>query len=143
MGHWSSVLLPPIVARAESEQAEQKLVRVGANRVVSPFVIGGFRVAQAVLRPTVVDFIEVATRTEHLDLQIEESQIGPKSQLVGTSHRDSRLRHERGIIIVAIKKVPGQMVFNPPADAVMEVGDILITLGNREQLDQLEALANG
>jgi voltage-gated potassium channel len=132
-----------IVARAESELTEQKMLRAGANRVVSPYVLGGFRVAQAVLRPTVVDFIELATRTEHLELQMEESQIGPRSPLAGATLQASRLRQDRGLIIVAIKKAAGQMVFNPPADAVMETGDILITLGHRDQLNQLDALASG
>src|SRR5262249_5884503 len=132
-----------IVARAETEQAEQKLVRAGANRVVSPYAIGGFRVAQAVLRPTVVDFIELATTAEHMELQMEEAQIAPHSPLAGATLKDSRLRQDRGIIIVAIKKRSGQMGFNPPADAVMEAGDILITLGHREQLDHLDKLANG
>jgi voltage-gated potassium channel len=132
-----------IVARAEAEQAEQKLVRAGANRVVSPYAIGGIRVAGAVLRPAVVDFIELATRTGHLELQIEETQIAATSPLVGRTLRDSQLRQEFGIIIVAIKKVSGTMIFNPPSDATMETGDILITLGPRQQLDQLEALAKG
>ncbi len=132
-----------IVARAESDQAEQKLKRAGANRVVSPYVIGGFRVAQAVLQPTVVDFIDLATRTEHLELQIEESRIAAGSPLAGATLRDSRLRQDRGIIIVAIKKATGEMLYNPPADAVMEAGDILITLGNRQQVDQLDRLAEG
>lgn len=132
-----------IVARAESDQAEQKLKRAGANRVVSPYVIGGFRVAQAVLQPTVVDFIDLATRTEHLELQIEESRIAATSPLAGATLRDSRLRQDRGIIIVAIKKATGEMLYNPPADAVMEAGDILITLGNRQQVDQLDRLAEG
>lgn len=130
-----------IVARAENDVAEKKLLRAGANRVVSPYVIGGSRVAQAVLRPTVVDFIELATRTEHLELQIEESKIAPHSKLVGATLKDSRLRQDRGLIIVAIKKKVGQMVFNPPADAVIESGDILIALGHRQQIDQLEELA--
>jgi voltage-gated potassium channel len=130
-----------IVARAENDKAEQKLVRAGANRVVSPYVIGGFRVAQAVLRPTVVDFIELATRTQHLELQIEETRIAARSSLAGTTLRDSRLRQDRGIIIVAIKKASGQMVFNPPAEAVMEADDVLIVLGHRQQLNHLERLA--
>src|SRR5262249_48676597 len=130
-----------IVARAEEENAQQKLLRAGANRVVSPYVIGGSRVAQAVLRPTVVDFIELATRTEHLELQIEESKIAPHSRLVGATLKKNRLRQDRGLIIVAIKKKLGQMVFNPPADAVIESGDILIALGHREQIDQLDELA--
>lgn len=132
-----------IIARAENDVAEKKLLRAGANRVVSPYVIGGMRVASAVLRPNVVDFIELATRTEHLDLQLEESQIGPKSPLAGNSLRDSRIRQEQGVIIVAIKKAAGKMLFNPAAAAVMEVGDILITLGPRDQLDQLDLLARG
>jgi voltage-gated potassium channel len=130
-----------IVARAENEEAEQKLMRAGANRVVSPYAIGGFKVAQAVLRPTVVDFIELATRTEHLELQIEETRIEPGSRLAGVSLHDSHLRRDLGVIVVAIKNEQGHMVANPPGDAVMQPSDILIALGHRQQLDQLEALA--
>jgi voltage-gated potassium channel len=132
-----------IVARADTEAAEQKLIRAGANRVVSPYAIGGFRVAQAVLRPTVVDFIELATAAEHLELQMEEAQISSRSSLAGTTLKDSRLRQDQGVIIVAIKRRSGHMLFNPPADAVMEAGDILITLGHRKQLDHLDMLASG
>jgi voltage-gated potassium channel len=132
-----------IVARAEGELAEKKLLRAGASRVVSPYTIGGNRMAQAVLRPAVVDFIELATRTEYLDLQIEETEIAAKSSLAGKSLQECKVRQELGVIIVAIKKSQGHMVFNPPGDAVMEPGDLLITLGNRSQLDQLERLAGG
>jgi voltage-gated potassium channel len=132
-----------IVARAEDERAEQKLVRAGADRVVSPYAIGGARMAQAVLRPTVVDFLELATRTEHLALQIEEVGIQPGSRLAGTTLRDSQVRQDLGIMIVAIKKGSGEMQFNPPPEAAMEPGDILITLGPRPQLDRLERLAQG
>ena len=125
------------------EHAEKKLLRAGANKVVSPYVIGGARVAQAVLRPTVVDFIELATRTQHLELQIEETQINARSLLVGTTLRDSQLRQALGIILVAIKKKSGEMIFNPAPEAVLEANDILITLGHRQQLDQLQKLASG
>jgi voltage-gated potassium channel len=130
-----------IVARAESEPAEQKLLRAGANRVVSPYAIGGFRVAQAVLRPAVVDFIELATRTEHLDLQIEETVINAQSRLCGQTLQNSQLRQDLGVIIVAIKKAEGGMIYNPPGYAVLEKEDTLIALGHRQQLDQLETLA--
>ncbi len=132
-----------IVARAEDERSEQKLLRAGANRVVSPYVIGGARVAQAVLRPTVVDFLELATRTEHLELNIEETRISEKSPLAGATLKDSRVRQELGLIVVAIKKTTGKMIFNPPSDATMQPGDILIMLGRRNDLDQLTALAGG
>jgi voltage-gated potassium channel len=132
-----------IVARAEDERAEQKLTRAGADRVVSPYAIGGTRVAQAVLRPTVVDFLELATRTEHLALQIEEVRIGRGSRLAGTTLLESQVRQDLGIIIVAIKKASGTMRFNPTSDTLIEAGDTLITLGPRSQLDQLERLAHG
>lgn len=132
-----------IVARAESAHAEQKLLRAGASRVVSPYVIGGVRVAQAVLRPAVVDFIELATRTEHLELQIEETQVARQSCLVGTTIQDCQLRRDLGVIVVAIKKSPGHMVFNPSPQTVLEQGDTLIAVGHRQQLDQLEKLASG
>lgn len=132
-----------IVARAEADRAEPKLRRAGANRVVSPYTMGGYRVANAVLRPTVVDFLDLASRAEHMELQIEEIQISSQSSLAGRSLKDSKLRQEYGIIIVAIKKTTGEMVFNPPSDATIHAGDILITLGHRHQLDQLETLARG
>lgn len=132
-----------IVARAEDERAEQKLHRAGASRVVSAYAMGGYRVAHAVLRPTVVDFLDQAIRAEHLEVQIEEVQIASHSRLVGKTLIDARVRQDLGIIIVAIKKATGAMVFNPPSDAVLAIGDILIAIGHKEQLDKLEKLAQG
>jgi voltage-gated potassium channel len=130
-----------IVARAETDGAEQKLLRAGANRVVSPYALGGFKVAQAVLRPAVLDFLELATRKEHLDLQIEETVIRKESRLCGQTLQNSQLRQTLGVIIMAIKKADGSMVYNPPGYAVLDPGDTVIALGHRQQLDQLEAQA--
>jgi voltage-gated potassium channel len=132
-----------IVARAEGEGAEVKLRRAGASRVVSPYNIGGHRVAQAVLRPNAMDFIELATRSEHLELQIEEIEMRPASSLVGRSLKASPIRSELGIIIVAIKKPGAKMQFNPVPESLLEAGDLLITLGHRQQLDRLESMARG
>ncbi|HTU89745.1 MAG TPA: NAD-binding protein [Gemmataceae bacterium] len=131
-----------IVARAEGELAEEKLCRAGASRVVTPYAIGGLKVAMAVLRPAVVDFIELATGAEQLDLQIEETLIHPHSHLAGVTLHASGLRQDLGVIVVAIKKENGQLVANPPHDAVMTPGDTLITLGARRSLDRVEILAN-
>ncbi len=131
-----------IVARVEALQSEQKLIRAGANRVVSPYQIGGSRVAQAVLRPNVVDFIELATRTEHIELQLEEASIDRASALVGVNLKDSRLRSELKIIIVAIKKSAGNMIFNPVPETVLEQGDILLAIGHKDHLARLEEMAN-
>jgi voltage-gated potassium channel len=130
-----------IVARAEDEGAEKKLMRAGASRVVSPYVIGGQRVAQAVLRPSVVDFIELATRSDYMALQIEETEVHKNSALCGQPLRDTGLRQDLGLIVVAIKNPDGKMVFNPPPESVIAEGDILITLGAKNKQDQLRTLA--
>lgn len=132
-----------IVARTEDESSEQKLVRAGANRVFSPYMIGGARVAQAVLRPNVLDFLELATRTEHLELNIEETVVSPHSPLVDQTLETSGIRREFGLIIVAIKQSSGKMIFNPPHDTRLAPRDVLIMLGRRNDLDRLSALATG
>lgn len=131
-----------IVARVEGVQAEQKMQRAGANRVVCPYLIGGTRVAQAILRPTVMDFIELATRTEHIELQLEETRVEPNSPLAGQMLKDSGIRSDLKIIIVAIKKSTGKMQFNPSPETCMEAGDILVAIGHKEHLEKLDALAN-
>lgn len=130
-----------IVARAETAAAEAKLRRVGANHVILPYVLGGARVAQAVMRPTVMDFIELATRADYLELQIEEIRLGPGSRLIGRTLAQTNLRHDLGVIVVAIKRAAGEMVSNPHGDALLEADDTLICLGHRQQLDELERMA--
>jgi voltage-gated potassium channel len=132
-----------IVARAETEGADVKLRRAGASRVVSPYNIGGHRVAQAVLRPNAMDFIELATQSGHLELQIEEVAVRAASVLVGRTLKASPVRSELGIIVVAIKKPGGPMAFNPSPNTALEAGDVLIALGRRRQLDRLEEMAAG
>ncbi len=131
-----------IVARAEDEAAGKKLMRAGASRVVSPYAIGGQRVAQAVLRPSVVDFIELATRNDYMALQIEETEVRRGSSLCNRVLRDASLRQDLGLIVVAIKRVDGPMMFNPVPDTQILEGDILITLGPRQQQEKLRTLAN-
>ena len=130
-----------IVARAEDEGAEKKLMKAGASRVISPYVIGGQRVAQAVLRPSVVDFIELATRSDYMALQIEETEVHKGSVLCGQPLRDTGLRQDLGLIVVAIKRPDGRMLFNPAPEAEIIEGDTLITLGPKKQQDQLRTLA--
>lgn len=131
-----------IVARVEDVASETKLMRAGANRVVSPYQIGGNRVAHAILRPTVMDFVELATKTEHIELQLEETRIGRNSSLAGQTLQECRHLAEQKIIIVAIKKSDGKMQFKPRPDVRLQVGDILVAIGHKEHLQDLEALAN-
>ncbi len=129
-----------IVAKVEDAHSEQKVIRAGANRVISPYQIGGARVAQAVLKPTVVDFIELTTRTEHIELQLEEARIEANSVIVGFTLKDSRLRADHSVIIVAIKKKGGHMLFNPPPETVLAVGDTLVAIGSRQHLGSMMEL---
>jgi len=130
-----------IVARAEDEHAVEKLERGGANRVISPYTISGHRVAQAVLRPAVLDFIELATRRGHLELQIEETRVAASSPLAGGTLDASRISAELGVIVLAVRTRDGRMVVNPPLDTRLEADDTLVALGNRDQLDKLDARA--
>lgn len=130
-----------IIARAEEEATASKLVRAGATRVIAPYVIGGNRVAQAILRPAVLDFIEVATKSEHIALQLEEVVVSPRSELAGVTIAESGIRAKLNVIIVAIKRAAKAMSFNPPDDARIEPGDTLVMLGAREHLDRVEKMA--
>lgn len=130
-----------IVARAGDEGSEQKLLRAGADRVVSPYYIGGLRIAHTVLKPAVVDFIEFATKSGNIDLQMEEIAIQENSGLVGRTLDDSGIGRELGIIVVAIKEGSGEMRFNPTYKTAIKAGDTLIALGEISKLKALEDMA--
>jgi voltage-gated potassium channel len=132
-----------IVARAGEEGSETKLKRAGANRVISPYLIGAHKIAQAVIRPAVLDFLEFATSSENMDLNMEEVSILPGSLMAGKKIKDSGIRQELDIIIVAIKKATGAMNFNPSPGGVLEEGDVLIALGRPDMLRRLEGMAKG
>jgi voltage-gated potassium channel len=132
-----------ILARSGEEGTELKLKRAGANKVVSPYTIGGMRMAQSILRPNVVDFIEIATGSEHMDLQMEEVTIPADSAFAGATLVSSGFRKETGVIIVGIKKTHGQMIFNPNSHAKIDGGDTLIILGDPGAVDKLEGLVKG
>lgn len=130
-----------IVGRAETDDAERKLMRAGASRVISPYRIGARELAQAALRPAVVDFFELATRAGNLELAIEQVDIEPGSPLAGRSIIDANVRQRYGVIVVGIQRAGGRMEFNPPGEAVMQAGDQLVVLGRVDGLRQLEAAA--
>src|SRR5882724_3559785 len=131
-----------IVARAAEEQAEVKLIRAGANRVVAPTIIGGHRMAVALTKPAVSDFIDSITANK-LELGFEQLEVDSVSSLVGRKLSETNIRSELDIVIVSIRRGNGQIVFNPSGEAVLESGDMLIAIGNSEALMKLNALARG
>lgn len=127
-----------IYTRAGDEGSERKILRAGADRVVSPYHTGGLRIANMILKPAVVDFIELATKSGNLEIQIEEIEIRPGSALSGKTLEESGIGRDLGVIIVAVKKPDGTMQFNPTSRTVINPGDTLIALGDKLKLKALE-----
>lgn len=131
-----------IIARASEESAEKHMRTAGADQVISPYGFAGFRIAQAFLRPHIINFLEVALlRSDELGLELEELTIDPASVYVGQSLQDSGIRHDLGITVLAIKREGEEMKYSPAADAVLSAGDHLIVMGEPSRLRELEALA--
>ena len=126
-----------ILARAAEESSIIKLTRAGADKVVSPYDIGARSMANTILRPTVIDFIELAMHNRSLDLQMEELTVGEQSEIKDFTLMESAIRKDFDLIVVAIKKGTGEMIFNPSPQAKIQVGDILVALGDRENLSRL------
>jgi voltage-gated potassium channel len=129
-----------IVARAAEEQAEPKLIRAGANRVVAPTIIGGHRMAMALTKPAVDDFLGSITANK-LELAFEQLEVEPSSILTGQKLSETTIRSELDIVVVSIRRSDGQILFNPSGEATIESGDILIAIGHAESLMKLAALA--
>jgi voltage-gated potassium channel len=129
-----------ILARSGEPGSEIKLTRAGANKVVSPYHIGGSRMAQAILRPNVVDFIEIAMGRGHIDLQMEEISIPDRSPFLGKNLKEAGLRKDTGVIIVGIKQANGKMLFNPGSASLIEAKDTLIVLGQPASISKLESM---
>ncbi len=127
-----------IVGRAETEDATQKLKRAGANRVISPYQIGAVQIAQTALRPAVVDFVELATSSDNLELAMEEITITPQSTFANRSILDASLRQRYGVIVVGIQREDRRMAFNPEPETPIRPGDKLVVLGRPESLKRLE-----
>lgn len=129
-----------IIARATEPGSERKLKRAGADKVVSPYFIGARRIAQTVIRPSVADFVDLTFHSSDLALVMEEVVVGSRNDLVGVSLKDSGLRQRLDLIILAIKKADGRMIFNPPADTVIDRADTLIALGPHESMLKLASM---
>ena len=126
-----------ILSRADDEATEKKLMRAGANKVVLPYLIGGMRMVQTILRPVVMDFIDFTMHQANIELKLEELLVGEKSKLNGVSLINSGIRKDMNVIIVAIRKKGGEMVFNPSSETLIEAGNTLIALGPGKDLDRL------
>lgn len=130
-----------IEARASSSEAEAKLKRAGADRIVLPYRIGAQRMAMLALRPAMVDFIDTVTRHRGREFQMESIVVGSNSPLAGMTVKETRQCSQANIL--AISKKSGKLLANPPGEETIKDGDRLIIMGTREQLASLEGICEG
>lgn len=128
-----------VIARSVSDGGERRLRAAGADRVVAPNIIGGHRIAQSVLRPQVVEFVDIVTRRKALaELQLEELRVGPGSRLRGRSIMDCDIRGRYGLMVVGLLRPDGDLLFNPSPHDMIDEGTTLIVLGRHEDLERFE-----
>lgn len=127
-----------IMAKALDEEAERKLLQIGANRVVSPFKLSGLKIAQGLIRPTLVDFMDLIIRRKEIALYMEEFAVTKESCLIERTLKECDIRKTANIIVVAVKKPGKDIVFNPSPNIKLETGDILLVLGDEKEVSQFE-----
>ncbi len=129
-----------VATRAAEEGAEEKMRRAGADAVFAPYAITGHRLAQSLLRPHVVQFLDFTTKDIGEDISIEQVRVSESSDLASKTIREMQLGRDLGVIVMAIRKRDGQMLFNPTADTAVQGGEYLIVMGRLENLRTLETL---
>jgi voltage-gated potassium channel len=131
-----------VVARANQESAKRTLESAGADTVISPYDLGARRMAHAILRPTVIHFLEMAFTDQDTDINFEEIPVAANCKLANTTLMESKVQQDLDVLIIAIKKANGKMEFNPKPDSLIQEGDTIITVGKEANLKQLECLLN-
>lgn len=129
-----------IVARANFEESKSKLEKAGADKVVSPYAIGGREMATMMLRPMISDYFDVVTGGGELELRVEQLKLPPESPAIGKSIRDLRIRQQTGAAVLAVRKPGGDFNTNPDPDILLERNDIIITAGTPTEILSLEEL---
>jgi voltage-gated potassium channel len=123
-----------IIARAEHPSTEKKLRQAGANRIVMPASIGAQQMVRMITRPTTADLMDLIAQQGNLDLELDEISVPAGSKLIGISVRDSEAHREHHLLVLAVKQFNGKMIFHPDADYHFEQGDVVIVLGDSENI---------
>jgi len=129
-----------VVARALSDESEPKLRTAGADRVIKPYEMVGRRIAQLVIRPAMVEFVETIARSNTGEITMEEITVSASSSIVGVALRDTDIRSRLNVIVVAIRRGANDLMYNPGPDAKFQAGDRLVAIGRREHLAELSEL---
>jgi len=131
-----------IMARASQETAKIKLRLAGANFVESPYEMGAVSMAHRIIRPTVTSFLNLAFAYKRRDIQMEEIPVSPASEMANVQLKDSGIRQRYNLIIIAIMKPDGNMIFNPSFETIITPNDTVIAVGEADNLQKLEWVLN-
>ena len=132
-----------VVARAARLGTEKKLKAAGADHIVSPYEIGGRRMAQLLLTPDLLNYVDLVVDKKPVEMAIEHILVSPGSRLVGASMRETRLRDTTGALVAGIIRPGEGLHFNPKGSEVFEAGDVILAMGTHHALGELETLAHG
>jgi voltage-gated potassium channel len=127
-----------VLSKVVDEEAEKKILQIGANKVVSTYKLSGLKIAQGLIRPTVVDFLDLIIRRKELSLYMEEYTIKKESQLITKTISELKIRQRANVIVVAVKKPGKEIIFNPMSNFEIETGDTLLVLGDKEGIQRFE-----
>lgn len=130
-------------ARVAEESSEEKMRRAGADFVIAPYNSTGHRMAQAIVRPHVQQFLDFTTRNIGLNVGIEQVEVGHRCAFAGKSLAEMAVGRETGAIVLAIRRASGEMLFNPPPESTVTSGDHLIAMGEAQGLRKLENVLMG
>lgn len=133
----------PVIARANEIEAQEKLKLAGADRVVSPQLVGAHRLAALAAEPRLDEFVDVILHGKLMELRIEGFEVGDRSLLAGTLLRDSDIREMSGAQVLALEAPDGSIAFNPPPTAMIRPGHTLIAIGSSAQVERLREIAHG
>lgn len=128
-----------VLAKAMDDEAERKIIQIGANKVVRPYKLSGLKIAQALIRPTVVDFMDLIIQRKELSLYMEEFNVKKGSKIANHNLIESDIRKYANVIVVAVKKPGKDLIFNPTGEHTIEAGDTLLVLGDEKTIQQFES----
>ncbi len=127
-----------VLSKVMDDEAERKILQIGANKTVNPNKISGHRIAQGLIRPALVEFMDLIVRRSELSLSMEEFVIKKESSMIDKSIAQCEVRQRANVIVVAVKKPGEDIVFNPSPDIKIQAGDTLLVLGNLADINRFE-----
>jgi voltage-gated potassium channel len=129
-----------VLSKVLEDEAEKKILQIGANKIVNPYKLSGLKLAQGLIRPTLVDFFDLIIRRQEISLSMEEFVVKKNSNIVNQSLIESDVRKQANVIVVASKRPGEDIVFNPSPDIRIDTGDTLLVLGDEQGISEFENL---